>query len=171
MGGPGNSFQWKMNGTIVATDNNLTFVDIDASYGGNYTCVVSNAAGDDSATATLYITPYIVTQLEEDISAINGSKVNISCDAEGFPTPTVNWVDMQDVEVSSTMMLQFSPVMFGDEGIYRCMAFSEINGIRYTTTDQISLNGNYNNDSYDCKSKTHCFFLQFPQKAVLSYSH
>ena len=152
MGGPGNSFQWETNGIIVATDDILILVDINASYGGNYTCIVSNAAGGDSATAMLYIIPYIVTQLDEDISAVNGSKVNVSCDAEGFPTPNVNWVDMQGIEVSSSMMLQFSPVMFGDEGIYYCVAFSEINGINYTTTDQISLNGNCNYDSYDCKN-------------------
>jgi hypothetical protein len=114
---------------------------IDASYGGNYICVASNAAGDDSASAMLYVTPYIVTQLEEDILVVNGSRLNINCDAEGFPTPMVNWVAMLDVEVSSTMMLQFSPVLFGDEGIYRCIAASKINGTNYTTTDQISLNG------------------------------
>lgn len=142
MGGPGNSFQWERNGIIVATGDILTFVDINASYGGNYTCVVSNVAGGDSATATFYVTPYIVTQLDEGISAVNGSKVNISCDAEGFPTPTINWVDMQGTEVSSSMLLQFSPIMFGDEGIYHCVAFSEIDGINYTMIDQISLNGN-----------------------------
>ena len=142
MGGPGNSFRWEMNGIIIATGDILTSVDINASYGGNYTCVVSNAAGDDSATATLYVIPYIVTQLDESISAVNGSKVNISCDAEGFPTPTINWVDMQGIEVSSSMLLQFSPIMFGDEGIYHCVAFSEIDGINYTMIDQISLNGN-----------------------------
>lgn len=141
MGGPGNSFQWERNGIVVANDSTLTFVDVDASYGGNYTCVVSNAAGDDSASATLYVTPYIVTPLEEDILVVNGSRINVSCDAEGFPTPTVNWVGMLDVEVSSTMILQFSPVLFGDEGVYRCIAISKINENNYTTTDEISLNG------------------------------
>ena len=142
MGGPGNSFRWEINGTVVVNDSTLTFVNIDASYGGNYTCVVSNAAGDDSVSTTLYVTPYIVTPLEEDISVVNGSKVNVNCDAAGFPTPTVNWVSMLEFAVSSTMLLQFSPVMFGDEGVYHCVAFSEINGTNYTTTDQTSLNGN-----------------------------
>lgn len=162
MGGPENSFQWEINGTVVANDSTLTFVDIDVSYGGNYTCIVSNAAGDDSASTMLYVTPYIVTPLKEDISAVNGSKINVTCDAAGFPTPTVNWVSMLDFEISSTMLLQFSPIMFGDEGVYRCVVFSEINGTNYTTTDQTSLTGNCNNNIM-CKKLTFVF-CSFPRR-------
>ena len=142
MGGPGNSFQWEINGTVAAIGSNLTLLDIDASYGGNYSCIVRNPAGYDSASTMFFVTPYIVTPLEEDILAVNGSTINVSCDAAGFPTPTVNWVGVLDLEISSTMMLQFSPVTFDDKGVYHCVAFSEINGTNYTTTDQVSLNGN-----------------------------
>ena len=40
--------------------------------GGNYTCVVSNTAGNDSATAVLYVEPIIVTQ-PTDILTRNGT--------------------------------------------------------------------------------------------------
>ena len=163
MGGPENSFQWEINGTVVANDSTLTFADIDASYGGSYTCVVSNAAGNDSASTMLYVTPYIVTPLEEDIPAVNGSIINVTCDAAGFPTPTINWVSLLDFEISSTMLLQFSPVMFGDEGVYRCVAFSEINGTNYTTTDQTSLTGDYNNNII-CKITQSINFCSFPRR-------
>ena len=78
-----------MNRNIVANDSTLEVMDIDASSGGVYTCIVSNAAGSDSASTTLYVAPYIVTPLEEQTLTTNGSNVNISCDADGFPSPTV----------------------------------------------------------------------------------
>ena len=140
-GGPDNFFLWRMNGNIIGNDSVLEVMDIDASSGGVYTCTVSNAAGSDSASTTLYVAPYIVTPLEEQALTTNGSNVNISCDADGFPSPTVSWVDMTNAEVMNTSVLEFSPVMFRDEGLYRCMAITEINGMRFTTTDDTILIG------------------------------
>ena len=60
MGGPNNVYQWEKDGNVVATDDILTLMDIDASSGGIYTCTVSNLAGNDSATTTLYVAPYFV---------------------------------------------------------------------------------------------------------------
>ena len=78
-----------MNGSIIGNDSMLEVMDIDASSGGDYMCTVSNAAGNDSASTTLYVAPYIAIPLEERILTTNGSNVNISCDADGFPSPTV----------------------------------------------------------------------------------
>ena len=130
-----------MDGNIIGNDSILEVMDIDASSGGVYTCTVSNAAGSDSASTTLYVAPYIVTPLEEQTLTTNGSNVNISCDADGFPSPTVSWVDMTNAEVMNTSLLEFSPVMFGDEGLYRCVATAEINSMRVTTTDDTILFG------------------------------
>ena len=142
MGGPGNSFLWELNGNVVGADNMVNLVAIDASYGGNYTCTVSNAAGTDSASTILYVAPYIVTPLEEQTLTASGSTVNISCDATGFPTPNVKWVNDLGLEVSSSSQLEFSPVIFGDEGVYLCVAFTEINGTNFTVTNQTTLIGN-----------------------------
>ena len=141
MGGPGNSFQWEIEGKVVGNVNMLELVDIDASNGGNYTCTVSNTAGNDSASITLYVAPYIVTPLDEQFPTASGSEVSINCDAAGFPSPTVNWVDMTNMEVSNTSLLEFRPVMFGDEGLYRCVATTEINGMNFTATDEITIVG------------------------------
>ena len=140
-GGPNNTFLWEMNGSIIGNDSMLDVTDIDASSGGNYTCTVSNAAGSDSASTTLYVAPYIVTPLEEQILTTNGSNVNISCNADGFPTPTVSWMDMTNAEVVNMPLLEFSPVMFGDEGLYRCVAAAEINGVDFNATDDTILVG------------------------------
>ena len=141
MGGPQNSFTWMKDGVMVGNDTTLTVTDIDASSGGSYTCTVSNSAGNDSASIILYVQPYIVTPLEEQTLTSNGSEVNISCNAAGFPTPTVNWRDMEDMVVSNDSQLLFSPAMFGDEGLYRCVATAEINSMNFNATDETTLVG------------------------------
>lgn len=142
MGGPSNSFLWEFNGNIVAADNTVNLVAIDASYGGNYTCTVSNAAGTDSVSTILYVAPYIATPLDEQTLTASESTVNISCDATGFPTPNVKWVNSSGLVVSSSSQLEFRPAIFGDEGIYLCVAFIEINGTNFTVTNQTTLIGN-----------------------------
>ena len=127
MGGNSLSYQWTVNGNPVGNDSVLTLVNIDASYGGNYTCTVSNTAGSDSAFTTLYVAPYIVNPLEVEVLTANGSHVNITCEADGFPAPNVTWTIMLGSVVSSTTQLLFQPVRFDDEGMYLCEASVEIN--------------------------------------------
>ena len=144
-GGPSNIFLWKMNGNIIGNDSMLEVMDIDASSGGVYTCTVSNAAGSDSASTTLYVAPYIITPLEEQTLTTNGSNVNISCDADGFPSPNVSWVDVTNAKVVNASLLEFSPVMFGDEGLYRCVATAEISGVEVTTIGDTIIVGKFIN--------------------------
>lgn len=141
MGDSNATFVWEKNGTIVGHDSILTLTAIDVSYGGDYSCTVSNAAGTDTVSTTLYVAPYIITPLEDQTLARNGSIVNIRCDAAGFPTPVVNWVNSLDVQVSSTAQLKFSPVIFGNEDVYRCLASTVIDGQDYNITDQTTLIG------------------------------
>ena len=141
MGGPNNSFTWSRNGNIIGNESVLNVVDIDASHGGSYTCTVSNAAGADSTLAMLYVEPYIDTRLERETHAVNGSNLSISCNAVGFPIPVVKWVDVQGIEVSNSAQLQFSPVLFGDEGLYRCVATAEIGETNFTAMSETTLVG------------------------------
>ena len=142
-GGPNNTYEWAKDEMILdsETSDTLTLTIANGSSGGNYTCIVSNAAGSGSASTTLYVAPYIVTPLEEQTLTTNGSNVNISCDADGFPSPTVSWVDMTNAEVMNTSLLEFSPVMFGDEGLYRCVATAEISGVNFTAMDNTIIVG------------------------------
>ena len=144
-GGPNNTYEWIKDGTILdgETSDTLTLITVNASSGGSYTCTVSNAAGSDSASTTLYVAPYIVTPLEEQILTTDGSNVNISCDADGFPSPNVSWVDMTNAEVVNMSLLEFSPVMFGDEGLYRCVATAEIIGMGFNATNDSILVGKH----------------------------
>jgi len=145
-GGPDNEYQWQHDGVDLMneTSNILTIDNIGAVNGGNYTCVVSNAAGSDSATATLYVAPEIVTQ-PADILTRNGTVVNFTCKAESFPAPEYQWEKYDEtmgtfIRVSSDPMLEFLPALFGDEGRYRCVA-SQPGTNRIYTSRQIVLTG------------------------------
>ena len=142
-GGPSNAYEWSKGGRILNNegDNTLMLNRIDITSGGNYTCTVSNAAGMDSTTTVLYIAPYIVTPLEEQTDTFNGSYVNISCDADGFPRPTVKWVNVTGMEVSNTSLLEFNPVVVRHEGGYRCIATLNVNDTDFTATDETILSG------------------------------
>ena len=140
MGGPNVTFQWEKSGEVVGNDSVLNLVAVDASYGDDYYCIVNNSAGNDSAFTTLYVAPYIVTPLEKQILAVvDGSSLNISCNAAGFPSPTVTWVNMFNMEVSSTSQLWFNPISFGSEGVYRCVASAAINRMLFTAMDETTL--------------------------------
>ena len=141
MGGPGNTYIWMKDEKIIGNEDTLDVTDIDASSGGSYACLVSNAAGNGSASTTLYVAPYIVTPLEEQTLTANGSNVNISCDADGFPSPTVIWSNLTDIQLFDSSLLQFSPVMFGDEGLYRCEATADINNMTFNVTDETTIVG------------------------------
>ena len=146
-GGPNNSFVWEKNGEVLSgkNENQLTLMVVNGSSGGVYTCTVSNAAGSGSASTTLYVAPYIVTPLEEQTVTTNGSNVNIICDADGFPTPGISWVrvntGMTVTQISSTSLLDITPVTYESAGVYRCVAVAEINGMMFTATTETILFG------------------------------
>ena len=127
-GGPDNTYQWQNDGENLMneTDTTLIISNITAMNGGSYTCVVSNAAGNDSATALLHVEPIIVTQ-PTDILTRNGTVVSFTCAAESFPAPEYTWqkynkeTDSFDT-VSSGPVVEFIPAVFGVEGSYCCVA-------------------------------------------------
>ena len=146
-GGPDNTYQWQNDGEDLMneTDANLIVSNITARNGGNYTCVVSNAAGNDSVTAVLYVEPIIVTQ-PTDILTRNGTVVSFTCAAESFPASDYTWqkyieeTDSFDT-VSSGPVLEFTPAVFGDEGSYRCVASLPVDTSRNATSQLAILTG------------------------------
>ena len=130
MGGPGNTFQWQRNDQDIdnATSETLSITGINATTdGGTYTCTVSNTAGTASDSSTLMVNPLITLQ-PLDTSATNGSSVTLTCEAESFPAPSYSWEVLGGGALGDTVMgantstLTFSPVVFGNEGEYRCNA-------------------------------------------------
>ena len=142
-GGPDNTYQWQNDGQDLMdeTDTTLTVSTISAMNGGSYSCVVSNAAGNDSATAVLHVEPIIVTQLT-DILTRNGTVVNFTCVAESFPAPEYTWEKYNKETnsfdmVSNGSILEFTPAVFGDEGRYHCVA--SLPGTSRTATSQLAV--------------------------------
>ena len=132
-GGPDNTYQWQQNGTDLdnETMQNLAITQISSADGGEYTCVVSNAAGNDSASTVLNVFPEIVLN-PKDANATNGTVRMLVCEAEAFPEPQYQWMRVggtfgENVVGVNSSLLVFNPVIFGDEGDYYCRATS--NGV------------------------------------------
>ena len=127
LGGPGNTYRWS-TGHITPTIKLI--VKNGTSDGGTYTCVVTNAAGSGSASATVYVTPTIITQ-PSDVLAVVNDNVTLMCEAEAFPPPQYLWEHIEgnltgrsNVMGISSKKLELNGVMFGDEGSYICKVIS-----------------------------------------------
>ena len=132
-GGPDNTFQWLRNGTELVNETSETFFIPTIAFmdGDEYTCMVSNAAGNESVSTFLFVRPEIILS-PMDMNTTNDSFIVIMCDAEAFPLPEFEWVHTggdigSNIMGADTNMLVFNPVLFGDEGDYFCNAVS--NGI------------------------------------------
>ena len=129
LGGPGNQFQWLKNDVVLVNETRsiLTIsVNSGSGDGGDYTCLVTNAAGNGSDTVSVYVRPDIITQ-PTDINTMDGTNVNFSCAADGFPLPTFNWEKEEgntftEVMGATDQTLRFNPAVFSNEGRYRCIA-------------------------------------------------
>ena len=125
LGGPDVTFQWLINGSNILgeTSSSLSLFNVNASTGGEYTCVVSNQAGNDSACTSVFISPYFIVQ-PESTGGSNGSIVMLMCEAEAFPAPTYQWIHEGEMIRSDlrngSEVLTFDPLQFGDEGFYIC---------------------------------------------------
>ena len=130
MGGPELLYQWQFNGNDLDGEMFCTLIlsNVTASHGGEYTCMVSNIAGNDSASTIVYISPYF-TAHPQDAGVSNGSMFSLICEAEGFPVPSYQWMRVgdpirDDLNVTS-MTLIFDPILFEDKGVYVCNVTSE----------------------------------------------
>ena len=63
----------------------------------------------ESTDITLFVAPYIVTPLDEQILAASGDFVIFTCEVDGFPSPAVSWFQISatdmTTQVSSTSEL------------------------------------------------------------------
>ena len=123
---------------------------ITADVGGSYKCIAENEAGTTEATAVLLVNLYISGDMV-GLNTTNGTYENITCTIEGFPISYI-WQKMNETvsddrsrimsdsnsdsvdelkvmtytNMSTGYVLQFNPVIFGDEGVYRCVAQSGV---------------------------------------------
>ena len=130
---------WRVNSTLTVTD-------ISATDGGNYSCIAENEAGAVEANARLLVRLYTNESLVLPIlTTTNGTVERLICPIEGFPV-SYRWErgmeqsgsssasgsgssssggnELVFTPVSIGRVLEFNPVVFGDEGVYRCVATS-----------------------------------------------
>ena len=129
LGGPGNQFQW-LKSDVVLVDEVQPMLTVSVTSGsgdgGDYTCLVSNAAGNGSDTVSVYVRPEISIQ-PTNVSTVNGSIASMSCAADSFPMPTFVWEkedgnSFNKVVDATSQILRFNPAVFSIEGRYQCIA-------------------------------------------------
>ncbi len=137
-GGPGNMFQWRKDGVDVTgeTPSILQITSVDVDDGGEYTCIVGNSAGNNSANFTLYIQPYIVTNPQNQLLVDAGDNATFICEALAFPQPTYQWNKVEDNSFNYFEQNLFLSTFFGDEGSYHCIASIMISSVNYTARSQ-----------------------------------
>ena len=129
-GGPGNAYLWQKDGRYISGQNSsvLELPDVTVATGGNYTCVVSNAAGNHSANTYVFVFPYFLKQPQEVVLTSAESEFNVSCVAVAFPDPEYQW-GREDSQIrmgilANQSVFTISSVQFGDDGNYYCNATS-----------------------------------------------
>lgn len=118
-------------------ETSVTVTNIDTNDGGFYICTVSNLAGTSDAFSTLSVRPYFTTQPVAELHANVNDTANFTCDAGGFPSPSIRWLRVSNSSeeeiVARDPVLIFQSVEFGDEGEYQCVAESVVfNGTNLT---------------------------------------
>ena len=144
---------------LQRAERSKSAMNFSAADGGNYTCVAENETGRSEAPASLSVRLYVNGSQQMTLYTTNESVERIICAIEGFPVDYI-WerathvIDSSGVVsgsssgevmlgsnseqklvytlVSIGRVLEFNPAMFGDEGVYRCVAFS-ILGERQTS--------------------------------------
>ncbi|XP_077485795.1 hemicentin-1-like [Amblyomma americanum] len=96
-------FVWLKDGAVISRGENveksegegfstLNISPLSVQNSGNYTCVVSNAAGSDSTSSSLVVhAPPRWEKAPKDEVVSVGDSVNLPCIASGHPTPTITW--------------------------------------------------------------------------------
>ena len=130
------TFQWRFGDVPLPNETLHTLVldDITPSdNGGYYECIVTNAAGNGSDSATVLFSPVITVHPVHEIASNGSDSISFNCSATGYPQPSIQWLrqDHESLPSSSyvsdyvdTSILTIQTPVFGDEGQFYCSAFA-----------------------------------------------
>ncbi|RWS11618.1 hemicentin-1-like protein [Dinothrombium tinctorium] len=127
------TFEWFKNGKLLRSGEGRIEIEITKSFSslliervkrddeGNYTCSLTNNFGKDTSTVFLPIKVAVKWISEpQDVSAANGENVKITCLADGYPPPTVQWFKGGSI-ISNKPELNFPSIRSTDVGAYDCL--------------------------------------------------
>uniref|UniRef100_A0A4W6D352 Hemicentin-1 n=1 Tax=Lates calcarifer TaxID=8187 RepID=A0A4W6D352_LATCA len=144
-GTPTPTIQWLKDGQVIKNAGNkglrispdgstLTVTRAHTNDSGKYTCVATNAAGEEDRIFNLnvYVPPVIDGNSEtvEELTTVLDSSVNIECVATGSPPPQLNWlrnglplpVSSHIRLLSAGQVLRITRTQVSDGGTYTCVA-------------------------------------------------
>ena len=140
-GGPNNVFIWSFRNSHITSDTNTyTIISTEFSsilmindltttrYAGLYQCNAQNIAGNGSNATYVYISPRFLRHPVKTTLTVHGVSRRLFCTAQSFPFPRYMWHKHEEngktLDGVRKNSILFSPVVFGDAGVYQCTATS-----------------------------------------------
>ncbi|XP_061490012.1 hemicentin-1 isoform X2 [Rhineura floridana] len=137
--------QWLKDGKPISGDESqrislaqdgslLNIVGALTSDVGKYTCVASNAAGEEDRifNVNVYVPPTIANNKDEPeaLTVLLDTSINIECQAVGTPPPQINWlknglplsISSHIRLLSAGQILRIVRAQMADVGMYTCVA-------------------------------------------------
>ncbi|XP_076007425.1 hemicentin-1 [Genypterus blacodes] len=158
-GDPLPTIQWSKNGINIHISNRIRQLDNGslAIYGtvsedaGSYMCVATNDAGvvERSVTLTLQRSPTIIVE-PVDTVVDAGTTLVLKCQAEGEPTPVIEWsrqgrplLGNDRFSVLSNGSLRISSAQKEDTSEYECVARNLLGSVLARVTLTVRVHGGY----------------------------
>ncbi|XP_053098888.1 hemicentin-1 isoform X3 [Hemicordylus capensis] len=109
----------------------MKIIETRVSDSGMYICVATNIAGNATQSVKLKVhVPPKIQRGPRVMKAKVGYRIDIPCNAQGIPPPTITWlkdqnpmlIDNRQYISSPDGTLSISKVLISDSGIYKCVA-------------------------------------------------
>ncbi|KAJ0032742.1 hypothetical protein NQD34_002823 [Periophthalmus magnuspinnatus] len=104
---------------------------------GSYTCVATNAVGQDSRTVTVSVhTHPAFTELLGDVSLNKGERLLLACSATGIPAPRITWAFNNNIipvhydHMNGHSELVIDRVTKDDSGTYTCIGENSVGTVK-----------------------------------------
>ncbi|OCT78704.1 immunoglobulin superfamily member 10 [Xenopus laevis] len=142
----------RVNKMEVFINGTLSISSVGIHDGGQYLCVASNQLGSDRLLVTLSVITYpprILQGRSREITVHSGNTINVNCQAEGRPFPTITWTLKNEtirfgtptsnskiyVQPDGTLIIKDATIY--DRGIYRCLATNLAGDDTFTVRIQV----------------------------------
>nr|XP_061790885.1 hemicentin-1-like [Nerophis lumbriciformis] len=119
---------------ILANGRTLQVLTAQVADTGRYVCVADNVAGsvEKSFNLNVHVPPTILGLSHENVTVVVNNFVSMSCEATGFPPPTLSWLnDRGPIQANTNALimpggrtLQILKAKVSDGGKYICVAMN-----------------------------------------------